>query len=144
MKKEGKSWKDIMTAIGKQSQSQLKEHYKKNLQWQVDGGPPPAADGEGGEGGGGGGGGEGGNRPPEEYSKKNDKTIIQMKGAGKEWKEILEAIGKESVSQLKAHWKNVLQPKVEGGQQGGSGGGGGKASSSVSLIAGLNASKKLT
>lgn len=100
MKKENKSWKEILEAINKLSRSQLQAHYKKNLQHLVE---------QSGDAGGNNGGGGYPNHAKEEYSKKNDKTIIQMKQAGKEWKEILAAIKKESLSQLKAHYKNDLQ-----------------------------------
>jgi hypothetical protein len=113
MKKDGKSWKEIMATINKQSQSQLKEHYKKNLQEKVEGAGD--TDNNGNTGGNG-----FSNHPTEEYSKANDKTIIQMKLAGKDWKEILAAINKQSKSQLQAHWKNKLQQCAEGGGGGSS------------------------
>lgn len=46
-----------------------------------------------------------------------------MKNAEKTWKEILDAIGKESLSQLKDHYKNNLQERAEQAKQGGGGGG---------------------
>ena len=125
LKKDKKTWKEIMEAIGKQSQSQLKEHYKKNLQDKVEGGGGAAKDDNTG-------GNISSNRPTEEYSKNNNKTIIQMKAAGKEWKDILAAIGKESKSQLQAHWKNNLQQRAEGGQGGAAGKNSSKVGSSAS------------
>lgn len=49
----------------------------------------------------------------ETYSPADDAKIIEMKEEGKSWKDILEAIGKTSKSQLTNHYKFDLQPKVE-------------------------------
>lgn len=124
MKQDDKSWKEILNAINKQSQSQLKEHYKKNLQDKVD--QPDNTGGNGSS-----------NYPQEEYSKRNDKTIIQMKNAGKEWEEILGAIHKQSVSQLQAHYKANLQERAE--QASGGVGGGPQSVGKVSPISNLRA-----
>lgn len=117
MKNDGKSWQEILDAIGKQSKSQLQAHYKANLQDKVNQGDNDT------------GAQNFSAHDKEEYSKNNNKTIIQMKNAGKTWQEILDAIGKQSKSQLQAHYKANLQDRAEQVQQGGSGGADGGSSS---------------
>ncbi|ETN36534.1 uncharacterized protein HMPREF1541_08812 [Cyphellophora europaea CBS 101466] len=110
MKNAGKTWGDILSAIKKESQSQLKEHYKNNLK----DGNGAADNGTGGS-----------THEKETYSKANNKTIIQMKNADKPWDEILKAIDKKSKSQLIEHYKTTLKERAE--QAKGNGGDGKKA-----------------
>jgi hypothetical protein len=53
------------------------------------------------------------NREEETYTAKDDAKIIAMKDGKKTWRDIKEATGKESESQLKNHHRSYLGPNAE-------------------------------
>lgn len=57
------------------------------------------------------------NHDEETYTAGDDAKIIAMKGENKSWKQIMEATGKESESQLKNHYKLHLGPNAKEEQQ---------------------------
>ena len=57
------------------------------------------------------------NHDEETYTAEDDAKIIALKGENKSWKQIMEATGKESESQLKNHYKLHLGPNAREEQQ---------------------------